>query len=71
MEAHAILQKHGLRVPRKSKSPDLLRCSLRCWERGRCHTPAAQVSSFGVNGHVKLPGASQREPIVYVFGTPY
>ncbi len=30
-----------------------------------------QVSSFGVNGHVKLPGASQREPNVYDFGTPY
>lgn len=30
-----------------------------------------QVSSYGTNGHVKLPGTSQREPNVYDFGTPY
>lgn len=30
-----------------------------------------QVDSFGVGGHVKLPGPSQREPNIYAFGTPY
>lgn len=32
---------------------------------------ALDVSSFGVGQHVKLPGASQRTPNVYEFGTPY
>jgi RNA polymerase II subunit A C-terminal domain phosphatase SSU72 len=30
-----------------------------------------QVESFGINGHVKLPGPSQYQPNVYEFGTPY
>lgn len=30
-----------------------------------------QVSSYGVGGHVKLPGKTQKEPNVYEFGTPY
>ncbi len=30
-----------------------------------------QVSSYGVGGHVKLPGPSAREPNVYDFGTRY
>lgn len=30
-----------------------------------------QVSSYGVNGHVKLPGAGPNTPNVYDFGTPY
>ena len=30
-----------------------------------------QVGSFGVNGHVKLPGPTQHQPNVYNFGTPY
>ena len=30
-----------------------------------------QVGSFGVNGHVKLPGPTQQQPNVYNFGTPY
>lgn len=30
-----------------------------------------QVASYGVNGHVKLPGPTQRQPNVYEFGTPY
>ncbi|MEW5304901.1 MAG: hypothetical protein WDW36_007478 [Sanguina aurantia] len=30
-----------------------------------------KVDSFGVGGHVKLPGPSQREPNIYAFGTPY
>lgn len=34
------------------------------------HSPL-QVSSYGTNGHVKLPGTNQREPNVYEFGTPY
>jgi len=29
------------------------------------------VGSYGVGQHVKLPGASAREPNVYEFGTPY
>ncbi len=34
-------------------------------------TAAIQVGSFGVNGHVKLPGPTQHQPNVYNFGTPY
>ena len=35
-------------------------------------TPAfLQVASFGVGGHVKLPGPSQKQPNIYKFGTPY
>lgn len=34
------------------------------------HAPM-QVESFGVGGHVKLPGPSAQEPNVYSFGTPY
>lgn len=30
-----------------------------------------QVKSFGVNGHVKLPGAGPNTPNVYDFGTTY
>jgi RNA polymerase II subunit A C-terminal domain phosphatase SSU72 len=30
-----------------------------------------QVSSFGVGGHVKLPGPTARQPNVYDFGTRY
>ncbi|KAK9836235.1 hypothetical protein WJX84_000233 [Apatococcus fuscideae] len=30
-----------------------------------------QVGSFGVGGHVKLPGPSAKEPNVYKFGTSY
>ena len=30
-----------------------------------------QVASFGVGGHVKLPGPSQKQPNIYKFGTPY
>ena len=30
-----------------------------------------QVGSFGVGGHVKLPGPSAKEPNVYTFETPY
>jgi RNA polymerase II subunit A C-terminal domain phosphatase SSU72 len=29
------------------------------------------VESYGVGSQVKLPGASQKEPNVYPFGTPY
>ena len=29
------------------------------------------MRSFGINGHVKLPGPSQNQPNVYEFGTPY
>ncbi|KAL0054460.1 hypothetical protein WJX82_009154 [Trebouxia sp. C0006] len=29
------------------------------------------VASFGVGGHVKLPGPSQKQPNIYKFGTPY
>lgn len=35
-----------------------------------CHYPV-QVSSFGVGGHVKLPGPTARQPNVYDFGTRY
>ncbi|CAL5227577.1 g10573 [Coccomyxa viridis] len=30
-----------------------------------------EVGSFGINGHVKLPGPTQHQPNVYNFGTPY
>ena len=30
-----------------------------------------QVKSFGVGGHVKLPGPSASQPNIYEFGTPY
>ena len=30
-----------------------------------------QVKSFGVGGHVKLPGPSAHQPNVFEFGTPY
>lgn len=30
-----------------------------------------RVSSYGVGGHVKLPGATQKSPNAYDFGTPY
>lgn len=36
--------------------------------RGKFET---QVSSFGVGGHVKLPGPGPKQPNVYDFGTPY
>jgi RNA polymerase II subunit A C-terminal domain phosphatase SSU72 len=29
------------------------------------------VSSFGVGGHVKLPGPTKEQPNVYEFSTPY
>ena len=29
------------------------------------------MGSFGINGHVKLPGPCQNQPNVYEFGTPY
>jgi RNA polymerase II subunit A C-terminal domain phosphatase SSU72 len=29
------------------------------------------VSSFGVGGHVKLPGPTKEQPNVYNFGKPY
>ena len=35
------------------------------------HHALSQVQSFGVGGHVKLPGSSAKEPNVYPFGTPY
>lgn len=30
-----------------------------------------KVASFGVGGHVKLPGPSLKQPNIYKFGTPY
>lgn len=33
--------------------------------------PSLQVSSFGVGGHVKLPGPTKEQPNVYKFGKPY
>lgn len=30
-----------------------------------------QVESFGVGGHVKLPGPSASQPNIFEFGTPY
>jgi protein-tyrosine-phosphatase len=30
-----------------------------------------RVESYGVGGHVKLPGATQKSPNAYDFGTPY
>lgn len=36
-----------------------------------CSCPTVQVSSFGVGGHVKLPGPTKEQPNVYNFGKPY
>lgn len=32
---------------------------------------STQVKSYGVGGHVKLPGPSAHQPNVFAFGTPY
>ena len=51
---------------------ELSSCCMQPFPDGASDHPGCmQVSSFGVNGHVKLPGASQREPNVYDFGTSY
>ena len=33
--------------------------------------PRLQVGSYGVGGHVKLPGPGANSPNIYEFGTPY
>jgi hypothetical protein len=42
---------------------------VRCNTHPPTHLNATQVSSFGVGGHVKLPGASASAPNKYDFGT--
>lgn len=84
MEAHALLKEHGFQVicmlfsGHKQMPSDASGCqnviarifNSLSYHTSKSHGPL-QVSSYGTNGHVKLPGTSQREPNVYDFGTPY
>ncbi len=72
MEAHALLKEHGFEVG----SRPCVSGRTRTFFTANCvgtesRIPAMQVGSFGVNGHVKLPGPTQHQPNVYNFGTPY
>lgn len=81
MEAHALLKNHGFqvigmaccRLVTTAAMSYLVSNRVASYKRETLNLPMAplQVSSYGTNGHVKLPGTSQREPNVYDFGTPY
>jgi RNA polymerase II subunit A C-terminal domain phosphatase SSU72 len=67
MEAHAALKAHNFNVGTRQQHQSIHPTTA----SPLCAASKLQVCSYGVGGHVKLPGPSATAPNVYNFGTPY